>query len=434
MILIDYLRLKRHRRFSEKRLLHYQLKTLKKMISYAKKHSPYYQESLKDLTLESLEDFKDFPTIDKTLLMANFDDINTEGIKKEDAMKEALRKELNKDYLGYYKDRYVLGLSSGTSGNKGLFITDKTLTKRLPGLFLARGGIFIKDLPLKILFLLRVYSQGFEDINAPFLSLAYQSTMDDMHKTMKRLNEERFNLLMAPPSYLRQIIKENLQVNVPLKRVITYAEVLTLEDKVRFETYFNTKVVELYQASEGQMASPCKEGHLHINEDLVYVELYDKEGNPINEPGVIGHEMIITNLINTVQPLIRYKMNDMIVLDDKCPCGSSFRRIKHVLGRHDDLIQANDQAGSIKVIYPDMFARWIITESDKISEFKVTQKALDKILVTVDLNGPFDLNQLKKRLEKELDALELSLMIEIEAKPIKLPTDKNKFKRFISTL
>ena len=48
-----------------------------------------------------------------------------------------LIKEINKDYLGYYKDNFVVGLSSGTSGNKGLFITPKEMTKRLPGTFLS---------------------------------------------------------------------------------------------------------------------------------------------------------------------------------------------------------------------------------------------------------------------------------------------------------
>jgi phenylacetate-coenzyme A ligase PaaK-like adenylate-forming protein len=45
------------------------------------------------------------------------------------------------------------------------------------------------------------------------------------------------------------------------------------ETKALLAGAFQAPVVEIYQASEGQIASPCRCGKLHINEDLVYVEL-----------------------------------------------------------------------------------------------------------------------------------------------------------------
>lgn len=140
--LLDMLRLFYHRRFFTKVLIEaYQLKELKKLVRYAREHSPYYAESLETFHFDTLHEYRSLPQIDKNVLMKNFDTINTQGLCLEDAMPFALQKEFNKDYLGYYKDRFVLGLSSGTSGNKGLFITDKALTHKLPYVFLARSGL-----------------------------------------------------------------------------------------------------------------------------------------------------------------------------------------------------------------------------------------------------------------------------------------------------
>lgn len=411
-----------------------QLKLLKEMVTYAKTQSPYYRETLKDLKFESLEDFYRIPIINKQIMMENFSTLNTVGLVKEDVMTYSITKELNKDYLGYYKDEFVVGLSSGTSGNKGLYITPKSMTKRLPGVFLARGGIELKDLPLRILFCLRVFSQGFNDINAPFLKLKYISTMEPIQSVIENLNRQKTNLLMAPPSFIRQLLPYRDLIQVKLKKIICYAEVLTKTDQTQFEAAFKTKVVEIYQASEGQIASSCHLGHLHINEDLVFVELYDEHNQLITKPHVVGHKMIITNLINFAQPLIRYEMNDMIVLDEPCDCGSKFRRIEKILGRSDDNIYFYNEFNQPQIVFSDLFSRWIITTSDAIREFQVIQSAVGYLEITLDLMGDFDVKELQNRLDKELGLLGLKGTYTFRIAPLELPKHTNKFKRFIRNL
>lgn len=431
--LFDYIRLQRHKnRYDKEKITAYQFKALKRLVRLAKEESPYYQKTLSGLPFDTLDDFKGFPTINKSLLMEHFSEINTHGLHKEDCERDALRREHDKDYLGYYQDKYVIGLSSGTSGNKGIFITSKSLTKRLPAVFLARGGVKLKDLPLRILFMLRVFSQGFADINAPFVKLNYLSTMADPQEVIAKMNTMKTNVLMAPPSMIRFLLPLAKDLKRPLKRIITYAEVLTKEDKDRIATTFQTDVVEIYQASEGQIASPCAHGHLHINEDLVYVELYDDFGNPVTTPHVIGTKMIVTNLVNEVQPLIRYEMNDMIVLDDPCPCGSSFRRIEKIIGRHDDILYVWGRDNQPHPVFPDLFARWIITESTDIREFQVIQHHIGIIEITIDAPPSFDPKCLQQRVEKELIEFDYHATLLITTSQLTLPADRNKYKRFIS--
>ncbi len=409
-----------------------QLKELQLLMAFVKEKSPFYKNDERYQSIKTWDDFYHLPMMNKSIMMEHFTTLNTCGLNRDETMAYALEKERNKDYLGYYKDEYVIGLSSGTSGNKGLFITPKSMTKRLPGVFLARGGVMLQDLPARILFCLRVFSQGFQDINAPFLKLSYASTMTPVDSLITMMNDKKITILMAPPSMLRVLLPHAHRIQHPLKKIITYAEVLSSADRAQFSSSFHTTIIEIYQASEGQIASPCKNGKLHINEDLVFIEIYDEHNHLIQEPHVIGHHMLLTNLINRAQPLIRYEMNDMIVLDEPCSCGSSFRTIEKIIGRRDDNLWFYDQDKKTRIVYADLFARWIITESDQIREFQVIQDEISHLHIRVDLLGPYELNRLNERLLRELHELHVDAAITIEAVPLDLPRDANKFKRFIS--
>jgi putative adenylate-forming enzyme len=414
----------------------YQEKQLKKLIEYSIDHSEFYRREYDGFEMNSMEDFHRLPVINKKIMMDNFTDLNTCGLDLDDVMDYAVNKEVKRDFLGYYKDEYVVGLSSGTSGNKGIYVTPKAMTRRLPFVFLARSGIPLKLLPFRILFLLRVFSQGFDDIKAPMVSLKYLSTMTPIDDIIDSINDLKINILMAPPSLVRLLLPRRDDIRVPIKLIMTYAEVMEEEEKDRFKEVFHTDVIEIYQASEGQIASACKCGNLHINEDLVFVELYDDKGRAVNEAGKVATRMVVTNLVNYAQPLIRYEMNDMVILGHKCPCGSSFRVIKKILGRNDDVVYLKNRQGNIQHIFPDLISRWIITSSDNIREFRVLESLYDSLDITVDL---FDYNSeavertvslLKERMERELEEFHISIDLHVKVEEISLPENMSKYKRF----
>lgn len=421
--------------FSVEEIKRYQEKEVLDLVRFAKENSPFYHDFYQGLPLENLEDFRHLPTINKAIMMKFFDTINTADLKKDEVMEYAVEKELNKDYLGYYRDRYVVGLSSGTSGNKGLYVTPKALTTQLPAAFLSRGGVRLSDLPARILFMLRVFSQGFNDINAPFLKLKYLHTMTPVKEIVQTLKKQRINILMAPPSLLRVLLPYAEEIH-GLKKVITYAEVLEKEEKARFAAAFRCPVLEIYQASEGQMGSPCKKGQLHINEDMIYVELYDEKGAPVQDAKTPVHRMIVTNLVNRVQPLIRYEMNDLIALGEACPCGSHFRVIDHIIGRHDDVLLLTNEDGVERSVFPDLVSRWIMTTSDAIREYRVFHKQhTNNLKIEVELLGeePDLEEKLAKRLHDEFHFYDIEINVEVVYAHIALSEGNLKFKRFIVT-
>ncbi|MCX6086373.1 MAG: hypothetical protein NTW63_01275 [Caldiserica bacterium] len=434
----DYRLLNRHLyRFSNEQIRAYQLSELQKLVVFSMNHAPFYSDLYRGLPVGSLEDFRQLPSINKQIMMDHFDDINTCGLKLAAVRDYAVQRELYKEYLGYYQDQYVIGLSSGTSGNKGIYVTPKTMTERLPFAFLARSGLSSRDLPFRILFLLRVFSQGFEDINAPFIHLNYLSTMTPVDDIIRRINDDRINILMAPPSLVRQLLPWAGTITRPLKMIVSYAEVLEKEEKERFRRSFGTRVIEIYQASEGQIGSTCRCGNLHINEDLVFIELYDKNGEPVDRPGPLGTRMLLTNLINTAQPLIRYEMNDLIQLGERCPCGSSFRVIDKVLGRNDDVLYLANKNNILQPVYPDLVSRWIITTSDNIREFRVSQISHSRLEITIDVldstgeTGAAVVERLRDRLTSELSSYGIDADVGIRVEAIRLPETMAKYKRFI---
>lgn len=435
--LVDYFTLNHHLyRYSAEDLKSYQEKQLKKLVKYSMEKSEFYRKEYGSFEMNCMEDFYKLPVINKEIMMDNFTSLNTCGLDLEDVMNYAVEKELNRDFLGYYKDEYVIGLSSGTSGNKGIYITPKTMTKRLPFVFLARSGISLKLLPYRILFLLRVFSQGFDDINAPMVSLNYLSTMTPIEDIIKNINRLKINILMAPPSLVRLLLSYKDEIEVSFDLIVTYAEVMEEEEKERFRQVFSTDVIEIYQASEGQIGSTCKCGNLHINEDMVFVELYDDDGKFVDESGVAATRMIVTNLVNYAQPLIRYEMNDMVVLGEKCPCGSSFRVIKKILGRNDDVVYFLNRKGEIQHIFPDLISRWIITSSDNIREFKVHESLRNSLDITVDLfvdeegTAEKTVAVLKERMKKELEEYDIIIDLNVNVESIYLPENRSKYKRF----
>ncbi|MHB1453730.1 MAG: hypothetical protein ACYCYM_07245 [Saccharofermentanales bacterium] len=423
-------------RLSPERLEKLRQEELFRMVDHALADSSFYRDLYGIDRISSIDQFYRFPTISKQSMMDHFDTLNTCGIHKDEALEFALAQEFSKIYSGYFHDRYVIGLSSGTSGNKGIYITPRSLTERLPFVFLARGGIPLRYLPLRILFLLRVFSQGFEDINAPMVHLTYKNTMTPPGELIRTINESRINVIMAPPSMLRVLMEHADDIHVRIRIIVSYAEVLEKEEKARFCKAFRTEVSEIYQASEGPIGSTCRCGRLHINEDMVFVELYDAEGGPVTAPGVTAEKMIITNLVNDAQPLIRYEMNDVIVLGDKCPCGSSFRVIDKVLGRNDDILYLASRDWVITHVFPDLFTRWIITTDDRIREFKVIQHSPEELEIQIDLFQTDDsageeiIARLRERIASELEVFNIRCTLHIIQARIPLPEKKSKFRRF----
>jgi phenylacetate-coenzyme A ligase PaaK-like adenylate-forming protein len=78
-------------------------------------------------------------------------------------------------------------------------------------------------------------------------------------------------------------------------------------------------------------------------------------------------------------------LNDIIVIsEDKCACGSSFKIIDQIMGRADDLLWApRKDTNELQFIFPDYIHRAIINSSELIDEYQVIQRSFSKIEVKI---------------------------------------------------
>ncbi len=371
-IILVFIKVRYFQKFkTREELEEYQEKNLKKQLDFFKKNSPYFKNN----NLEKNNFF-----MNKEFMMNNFDELNTVGVKKEEALKIAIEGEEKRNFEKKYKNISV-GLSSGTSGHRGLFITTEEEQAVWAGTVLAK--MLPKGLQKhRLAFFLRAYNDLYKAIDSYFIKLEYFDTFESIEKHIKKLNLYKPTILIAPASMLTILAKyqkEN-KIKISPKKIISVAEVLEERDREYIKESFNIKIIhEIYQATEGFLACTCKYGNLHLNEDIIKFEK-----NYIDEQkDKKRFYPIITDFERTSQPFIKYHLNDILVENnERCKCGSVFQRIEKIEGRSDDIFKFKNKNGELINIFPDFIRRCLLFV-ENIREYQVCQISFNEIEISV---------------------------------------------------
>ncbi|MCR4941797.1 MAG: adenylate synthase [Campylobacter sp.] len=398
---------------SLKKLKQFQEKRLHKILSNHKNR--FYPQSLS---------LQDYPIIDKAIFMANFDRINTIGISEKEALDLALKAENSRDFspvLHTSQGDIVVGLSSGTSGSRGIFLLSQKECAMWAGYILKRmlpKPYFKKR---KIAFFLRADSHLYHSVGSRLINFKFYDLFQPLSEHIKTLNEQNPDILIMPANALKRLIQmPNLHISP--QKIISVAEVLEDDAKIQIEQYFKQKVFQAYQCTEGFLAHTCEYGNLHLNEDAVYIEYdwIDKKSERFCP--------IITDLNRQTQPVIRYRLNDILTYDSKpCPCGSVFTRIKKIEGRCDDILIAKNLVGENFDLYPDFVRNAIVGFTQNLQEFRVEQD-LEYLKVYIQ---PFDENtseQIKQALNQMAQNLKI-IPFKLKFFPYHEPPLHQKFRR-----
>ena len=423
IVLYYYLKTKYFAIFHKGDLEDWQDKKIQKFLKKILSKSKHYSDKYKNF---SIKDWRDFPTIDKKEMMEKFDKLNTVNITKEEAFNVAYKAEKGRDFTPKING-ITVGLSSGTSGNRGIFLASDLERYKWAGAVLAKilpNSIFSKN---KVAFFLRANSNLYESVKNANLEFCYFDMLNDLDFNLKKLDEFNPTIIIAPPSMLKLIAKNYNKISIFPKKIISVAEVLEDIDKNYLEKIFSQTIHQVYQATEGFIATTCKYGHLHINEDILHIqkEYIDKENGKFIP--------IITDFNRTSQPVIRYRLNDIMTeSDEPCPCGSKFLRIEKIEGRCDDIFYFKSKfCDELIPIFPDFISRAVIYASSEIQEYKIIQKSKNEIEVFIDKKEEFE------KVEKSLMQLFEKMNVEISNinQLYSIKTDKlKKFKRIESEI
>ena len=353
------------RKFSSNKIPSRRIKSWKKNISRSKYYNSFIRQKEK------------FPVINKSIFMDKFDEINTLGVTKHTAFDVALRAEKTRDFSETIGDISV-GLSSGTSGNRGIFLTSIREREMWVGSILDRviGFSFKKR---NVAFFLRANSPLYEAVKSKILAFHFFDIQLDVRKQLDQLISVKPNILVAQPSVLIEIAKafKEKKITWQFNKILSVAEVLEEDQKSYMESVFRQRIDQVYQCTEGFLAHTCQKGKLHFNEDWLHIEknyLDNKRFHPI-----------ITDYLRSSQPVIRYELNDIIHEGGPCDCGLKSTVIEKIEGRSDDVFRFHSEIGEL-VIYPDFIRRAIIGSSPDILNFVVVRKEKLRIELSLELD------------------------------------------------
>src|SRR3990167_1063199 len=111
------------------------------------------------------------------------------------------------------------------------------------------------------------------------------------------------------------------KITFPPKIITTGSEYLSkIARRQTARLLLKTRLIETYGCSECPcIASGCKKGVLHLNQNTCIIELVKLNLEPTQG---ISDSILITNLINTTQPVQRYIIDDQIEFLEECSCGN----------------------------------------------------------------------------------------------------------------
>lgn len=192
-------------------------------------------------------------------------------------------------------------------------------------------------------------------------------------------------------------------------------------DKYRDEVKaaFGIPIISEYGAAEaGIIAFECPSGAMHVNMETVIVE-------------EINNEVLVTNLVSTSFPIIRYKLGDYIRLDktSRCACGMEHPIVLEVLGRVGKVIHGKtSQYPSLTLYY--VFKN-LAMEHGLILNYQATQSHKGALVLRIE--GRLEESH-RIALSKEIDkyfARDLDVQIKDEEE---LHTRKGKKADFVSEI
>ncbi len=320
-----------------------QKQRLKEIVGYVKEHSDYFREAYKDIDPENFR-LEDLPSTDKKGLTEHYERwVTDQEITYEGVMSYLKNTDANQLYLS----KYTALTTSGTSGSPMPMIRDSyhntihgaMISRRLftgnaspefmnPSKYRIASIIYTDPKVSSYRSLLKAkQAAGEYAVNMQAFSPA-----QPIGELARQIEAFHPDVITCYPSAMCAIAVEQRKGNIhlDLRAIACSAEALTEDMFNLFTETFHCPVINNYCSTEGgEAAMSCSNGHLHVNEDWVIIEPVDENRMPITDEDVWSEGILITDLTNYVQPVIRYYMNDQVKIHRHSnQCDNSFAQME----------------------------------------------------------------------------------------------------------
>jgi phenylacetate-CoA ligase len=303
----------------ELKIQNYQLKRIRRMVRYAYDNVPLYRRKydaagVNPYDIKTFADFKTLPILTKAELQAGFPDmilsrridpkncyvISTSGHSGSPVKLYRRKSELNIIPFGHFM----------------LYPWFPLMVKLFTGV--KTGGRVSVIIPQDEAYDLYQAVKAFAGI-PPLLrrNLQYIATESDTAEQYEALSRHKPDIIASDLSALKNIVSFAAARDLPLPTadmLFVGSELIDNHSRKLLQDSFKAKLVEHYGSEEaGTIAFECPGGDgLHLLWRVNFVEiLEDGRDVPSGTPG----EMVVTNLLNTATPIIRYSgMGDLATI------------------------------------------------------------------------------------------------------------------------
>lgn len=353
--------------YQQKKIDHFIKKTLSK--------SPYFSKY-------AGKPLSQYPLMNKSIMMENFDQMNTAGLKLNELWQTAIDAEKTRNFESMVGD-YSVGLSSGTSNTRGIFVASPKERVIWASIMLAKAlpnGLLAGE---RVALFLRSGNKLYSSVNNRWISFKFFDLFKPFESHIETANQYKPTIIIAPAQVLKALAlakKEGLIAFSP-NRIFSAAEVLDpLTRNLLMETF--GRVDEIYQATEGFLGITCQHGTMHLNEDLLHIEkewLDDDRFIPI-----------ITDFTRITQPIVRYRLDDILIKHpEKCPCGSFNTAISRIEGRYNDTLMLPGINQNTITVFADICDRALAQVLPIIADYQLTQHSHRQL--TLNIVGDIEL-------------------------------------------
>jgi len=341
----------------------------------------------------------DLPHVHKAELMANFDDWVTDPAVTLRGVEEfaADRARVGQPFLG----RYAVFSSSGTTGVPGLLVQDADSLAVYDALGATRLGALAPAWNWNQPFARQRYALiaateghfagvvGWERLRALHPWFEANARVFPVTASIREIctELERFRptVIASYATVLRALAYEKDAGRLDVEPSVLWygGEWLAPMARDHIERAFGCRVAGDYGASEFvNIAFECERGALHVNDDWVVLEPVDEDYRPV-PPDTPSASVLLTNLANRVQPLVRYELGDSVTLVSRpCACGRPFPVIR-VDGRRDEILRLHDAKGHEIPVMP-MALCTAMEEGSGVHRFQIVQTGPRALRVRIE--------------------------------------------------
>ncbi|MGO9875765.1 MAG: phenylacetate--CoA ligase family protein [Acidimicrobiia bacterium] len=311
--------------WSREQINAHQEAAMRRLLAHAVERSGFHARRLSGVYIDDwrLADLAALPVMTKHDMMGAFDSVLTDPSVTKERADDHLA--AHGQSLAYLDGRYLVITSGGSSGERGVFVwgveaftayalsTVRRTMAKVASFGVTRdnpvsGALVAAGSPMHAT---AIIGQLIGGPGAAVSMSAIPATLP-FDEIVDRLNNVQPLFLVGYPSVLVRLAdaRRSGRLSIAPLAVSATSEPLPTPMRHSIEDAFGVQITNTFGSSEGLCGvSEAGSDAICFAEDTCIVELVDADNRPV-APGEFADKVLVTNLVNHVQPLIRYELTD----------------------------------------------------------------------------------------------------------------------------